>query len=254
MAINVRYIRVWRRLLVRIPCHCLISLVPMLSPNAPGVILLHGLGRTARSMRPVERALTNRGYRVLNVGYASRTAPIAELAAQVARRVGAWSAPAPIDFVTHSLGGILLRVGIASGMLPLDRVRRVVMLGPPNGGSELADTLPALPLVGALYRRFTGPAGLELGTTPTGVPAGLPPVAFELGVIAGNRSMNPFFSAILGAPNDGKVRVDRARVDGMRDFIVVPSWHPLLMVSAVVAEQTLHFLEHGTFRHSPSAR
>lgn len=80
------------------------------------------------------------------------------------------------------------------------------------------------------------------------IPPQLPAVPFELGVIAGNRSVNPFFSALLGAPNDGKVRLDRARVNGMRDFIVVPSWHPLLMTSRVVTEQTLHFLERGEFR------
>ena len=205
-------------------------------------------------MRPLERVLKASGYRVLNLGYASRSTNIATLARMVAREIGQWEAGRPLDFVTHSLGGILLRVALADGTLPLDRVRRVVMLGPPNGGSELADRLPTLRLLGPLYRRFTGPAGLELGTTSHGVPARLPPVEFELGVIAGNRSMNPFFSAILGAPNDGKVRVDRAAVDGMRDFVVVPSWHPLLMVSAVVTEQTLHFLEHGAFRHSLSTR
>ena len=223
-------------------------------PLAGAAVLLHGLGRTARSMRPLERQLNGRGYRVLNLAYPSRSTDIATLARMVAREIGQWESGRPLDFVTHSLGGILLRVAVASGMLPLDRVHRVVMLGPPNGGSELADRLPTVPLVGSLYRRFTGPAGRELGTTLAGVPAQLPPVAFDLGVIAGNRSMNPFFSAILGAPNDGKVRVDRARVDGMRDFIVVPSWHPLLMVSRVVAEQALHFLEHGSFRHPTQAR
>lgn len=221
---------------------------------ANAAVLLHGLGRTPRSMRPLERALKASGYRVLNLGYPSRSTNIANLARMVAREIGQWDAGRPLDFVTHSLGGILLRVAVADGMLPLDRVRRVVMLGPPNGGSELADKLPRLRIVGPLYQRFTGPAGLELGTTASGVPAQLPAVGFELGVIAGNRSMNPFFSAMLGAPNDGKVRVDRARVHGMRDFIVVPSWHPLLMVSATVAEQALYFLEHGAFRHSLSAR
>ena len=210
--------------------------------------MLHGLGRTARSMRPVERALAKRGYLVLNLGYPSRSARIGLLASRVAQQIADWEVDRPLDFVTHSLGGILLRAAVADGLLPLARVRRVVMLGPPNGGSELADVLPGMPVVGPLYRRFTGPAGLELGTMTHAIPPQLPAVAFELGVIAGNRSVNPFFSALLGAPNDGKVRVDRARVEGMRDFIVVPSWHPLLMASRAVTEQILHFLERGEFR------
>jgi hypothetical protein len=159
-----------------------------------------------------------------------------------------WGNGHTLDFVTHSLGGILLRVAVAQGWVAAERIRRVVMLGPPNGGSELVDILSSLPTVGALYRRLTGPAGLELGTGATGVPARLPPVPFELGVIAGNRSANPLFSALLAEPNDGKVRVERARVDGMRDFLVVPHWHPMLTLSRVVAEQTLHFLDYGRFR------
>ena len=211
-------------------------------------VLLHGLGRTARSMRPLERALRRRGYTVLNLGYRSRQADIAGLAASVARRLRDWEGGRPLDFITHSLGGILVRVAVAEGWLSADRIRRVVMLGPPNGGSELVDILPALPLLGGLYRLVTGPAGLELGTAVNGVPARLPPVPFEVGIIAGNRSLNPVFSAMLGGPSDGKVRVDRARVEGMRDFIVVPQWHPTMMLSRTVAEQALHFLAHGAFR------
>jgi triacylglycerol lipase len=89
---------------------------------------------------------------------------------------------------------------------------------------------------------------MELGIGPAGVAAQLPPVPFELGVIAGDRSLNPVFSAVLREPNDGKVRVDRTRVAGMRDFLVVPHWHPLLMAAPSVVAQTLHFLEYGGFR------
>jgi len=198
-------------------------------------------------MRPVERALIRRGYDVFNVDYPSRTADIETLAADVARQVRAWRGDGPLHFVTHSLGGILLRVAVDGGHLPLEQIGRVVMLGPPNGGSELADVLPHVPLVGWIYRRFTGPAGLQLGTE-TGVPRRLQAVSFDLGVIAGSRSYNPLFSAILGDANDGKVRVEQARVEGMRDFLVVPHWHPLLMMAPTVVAQIVHYLEAGTFR------
>ena len=122
------------------------------------------------------------------------------------------------------------------------------MLGPPNRGSELADILPTAPLIGKLYSHFTGPAGLQLGTSPSGIPARLPAVEFEVGVIAANRSYNPWFSALLGEPNDGKVRVESTRVQGMTDFLVVPRWHPLIMAAPEVVSQVLHFLEAGQFR------
>ena len=97
-----------------------------------------------------------------------------------------------------------------------------------------------------IYKQVTGPAGQELGVD--GIVASLPPVSFELGVIAGNKSWNPLFSAMLKEPNDGKVRVSRTRVAGMRDFLVVPQWHPLLMSTPPIVEQAIHFLEAGEFR------
>jgi triacylglycerol lipase len=199
-------------------------------------------------MYRLQRVLEARNYLVMNCGYKSRSADIATLAQDVASRVVQWESTAPLDFVTHSLGGILLRVALAHGHLPRQRVRRVVMLGPPNAGSEVVDVLSAIPIVASIYAAFTGPAGTQLGTNVGGVPAQLPPVDFELGVIAGNRSFNPVFSAILGPENDGKVRVERARVEGMREFLVVPNWHPMLVAAPRVLTQVVHFLEAGAFQ------
>ena len=213
-------------------------------------VLLHGLGRSSRSMLPIERALKDRGYDVLNLGYRSRSANVATLAERAAQQIGPWSAEGPVDFVTHSLGGILLRVMVADGYLANERIHRVVMLGPPNGGSELADALPRIPIVGGIYRRFTGPAGRELGVGPTGIAARLPGVPFELGVIAGTRSFNPLFSAMLGEENDGKVRVTRTKVAGMSDFLTIPQWHPTLMAAPSVVAQAMHFLKFGRFQRS----
>ena len=199
-------------------------------------------------MRPVARRLAAHGYEVFNVGYPSTTASIPVLAADVATRIATWNPYQPLDFITHSLGGILVRYAVSAGQIPRSRVRRVVMLGPPSTGSELADRLPHHALVGPFYRRFMGPAGLQIGTSADGIPAQLPPVNFDTGIIAGTRSYNPWFSAILGGPSDGKVRVDRAAVAGMRDFVTVPYWHPFLMRPAVVHALMLRFLERGEFR------
>jgi pimeloyl-ACP methyl ester carboxylesterase len=213
----------------------------------PSVVLLHGLGRTSRSMRPVALALEARGYRVFNLGYPSRSGDVAALAAHVARQVLALPTDAPLHFITHSLGGILLRVAVANGSVPLERIGRVVMLGPPNGGSEVADAFTRSSVVGAFYRLTTGPAGLELGISERGVVANLPPLPFEAGVIAGSRSVNPILSLFIPGRNDGKVSVERASVGGMRDFIVVPHAHPFLMRAPTVIALAIQFLETGAF-------
>jgi pimeloyl-ACP methyl ester carboxylesterase len=222
----------------------------MITKGARGVVLIHGLGRSPLSMRPIERRLAAHGYAVLNLGYPSRSADIPSLAAGIARDIAGWRPGDTMDFVTHSLGGVLIRHAVASGALSVERIHRVVMLGPPNSGSELADRLPRWPVVGPLYRRLTGPAGAQLGTDDQSAPAQLPAVTFDVGVIAGTRSYNPIFSALLGASNDGKVRVDRTPVTGMRDFLEVPYWHPFLMTPTPVHDAILAFLETGRFRHS----
>jgi len=162
----------------------------------PVVVLLHGLGRSSRSMRPVASRLEARGYRVVNLGYPSRSATIGVLASSVAREVERRVTDGPMHFVTHSLGGILLRVAVAEGHIPLERVGRVVMLGPPNGGSHVADAFVRSPLKW-IYRGITGPAGPELGVARDGILQTLPALPFETGIIAGSRSVNLFLSLML---------------------------------------------------------
>lgn len=202
-------------------------------------------------MRPIERALRDHDYEVLNLGYDSRRADIATLAAEVAAAIVAWNATDPLDFVAHSLGAIVLRAAVANAWLPAARVRRVVMLGPPNRGTELADVLPKLPVVGSWYTRYFGPAGGELGTGPSSVPSRLPAPTFQVGVIAGTKTLNPLTSGILGGTNDGTVRTDRVTLDGGTDMLLVPHSHSMLMLSPVVLEQTLYFLDSGHFRRDP---
>jgi pimeloyl-ACP methyl ester carboxylesterase len=208
------------------------------------VVLLHGLARTARSMRPMQRALARAGYPVVNAGYPSRREPIERLADIAFARVGQELQTLQADrvhFVTHSMGGILLRQHLARNELA--GLGRVVMLAPPNQGSELVDRLGGL----RLFRALNGPAGLQLGTGPEGLPRRLPPVDFELGVITGSRALNPWLSWLLPRPNDGKVSVASARVEGMRDFQVLPVTHTFLMANRHVIELTLNFLRHGRF-------
>lgn len=148
-----------------------------------------------------------------------------------------------VDVVTHSMGGIVLRAAVAAGVVPADMIHRVVMLAPPNQGSELADRLRDF----AVYRFATGPAGQQIGTGEHSVPRRLPAPPFEVGIIAGRRSTNPLFARVLGAESDGKVTVESARVDGMRDLVVVDRTHTFIMWAPDVLAQTFTFLRNGSF-------
>jgi triacylglycerol lipase len=208
------------------------------------VILLHGLGRSSRSMRAIEAALDARGYRVINLDYPSRQHDIETLVGMLAAEIERCcrNGPAPVHFVTHSMGGILVRAYLARNRFP--PLGRVVMLSPPNQGSELVDAFGDNPL----YELILGPAAEELGTQgATSVPRALPPVDFELGVITGDKSLNPLGAWLIPGENDGTVSIESARVAGMQDFLVAPENHTFIMRSPEVIEQVIHFLEHGHF-------
>jgi triacylglycerol lipase len=212
------------------------------------VVLLHGLGRSYRSMNRIADAATAAGYTVVNIDYPSRSQPIETLAVDAVprgldgcRRAGA----TPVHFITHSMGGILLRQYLNERSLP--DLGRVVMMGPPNQGSELADALRNE----TSYQYYNGPAGQQLGTGPDGIAARLGPVNFSLGVIAGNQQtvVDAVLASHIPGEHDGKVAVERARVDGMRDFIVLPANHTFIVTDPDAIAQALHFLRHEQFRH-----
>ncbi len=208
------------------------------------VILLHGLARTPQSMQAMEKALQKQGYQVINVGYPSRELPVEKLALIAVEQGLERCHLKPSDrvnFVTHSLGGILLRHYCQTHKIPA--LERVVMLGPPNKGSEAVDKLKDFPG----YTFLNGPAGRELGTTEQDLPKKMGPVNFELGVIAGKRSINLLLSNLIPGPNDGKVSVKSTQIEGMRDFITLPVTHTFMMKNPEVIRQTLYFLQYGEF-------
>ncbi len=210
------------------------------------VVLLHGLARTERSMALLEQAFIAGGYAVANVSYDSREHPVRTLAdAAIPAGIATCAArdPGRVHFVTHSLGGILLRDYLVRHEFAA--LGRVVMLAPPNQGSESVDRLGST----GLFASLMGPAALELGTGDSALPRLLGPVTYSVGVIAGTRTIDPIGSMLLPDPDDGKVSLQRTKIEGMADFLVVPVSHSFIMRDAGVIRQALAFIATGAFDH-----
>ena len=227
----------------------MIQMTMMLRADQEGVILLHGLARTSRSMERLADQLRAEGFTVVNVDYPSRVARIEVLSEQTitaALERRALQGCPKIHFVTHSMGGILLRQYLANHTEP--RLGRVVMLAPPNQGSEVVDRIGSW----KLFQWVNGPAGRELGTSSRALPNRLGRVEFECGVIAGDRSINGINSLMIPGRDDGKVSIARTRVEGMKDHLIVHATHPGIMKHPVAIQQTVRFLKTGSFESTSS--
>lgn len=207
------------------------------------VVLLHGLGRTSMSMLSLQRTLESNGFHVWNKSYPSTKKSIAELSHVVGDAITQCTEKnaTRIHFVTHSLGGILVRHYFQHHSIP--NIGRVVMLGPPNHGSEIVDHCRDK----WWFKLTTGPSGQELGTAPSSVPNSLKPVNLDVGIIAGRKSSDPWFSPLFADQNDGKVSVASAKLEGMKDFLVVDSGHIFMANSKEIGRQVISFLKTGKF-------
>ena len=219
------------------------------------IILLHGLARTSLSMRRLARRLAKEGFTVDNSDYPSRKDRIEPLARGVIERAleRAPSTDVPVHFVTHSMGGMLVRAYLRQHKL--DRLGRVVMLAPPNQGTEVVDfyNLRA-PFLGRMLRSVLGPASGQMRTDADALPARLGPANFDVGIIAGTMNRNPVFGPVISRmPSDGIVPVERTKLIGMSDFLALPYTHTFIMDKTVVQDQVVHFLQHGRFRREAAA-
>jgi pimeloyl-ACP methyl ester carboxylesterase len=205
------------------------------------VVLLHGLARTKRSLNKIAKSLKASGYQTHQLGYPSTRYSIEHLVNyHLAPFINALPNDETIHFVTHSMGGILVRQYLRTQSLP--QLGRVVMLAPPNQGSEIVDAIAHWPL----FKWVNGPAGQQLGTQ--GLPSRLPSADFHLGIIAGTRFIKSWTNRFMPSPHDGKVSVESTKLEGMHDHLSLPVNHTFMMNYQIVVKQVKHFIQLGQFQ------
>ncbi|MBT4332869.1 MAG: hypothetical protein HOD64_06275 [Candidatus Cloacimonetes bacterium] len=207
------------------------------------VILLHGLGDVKLSMLKLEIALKEEGYTTKNIGYSSNGETIESLAEKELSEIVERYKKIGFDkihFVTHSMGGLIVRCYLQDHELP--EGSRIVMLSPPNKGSEVADHFKE----SKFYNLIVGDVGQELATD-SNILSELKQIIPEIGIIAGDKSTNPYFSKIIPGEDDGRVAVDNTKLTEMKDFMIVHSTHLTIKYNDEVIRQTVFFLQNGKF-------
>ena len=221
----------------------IMSLLMPLQAHAACAVLLHGLARSDSSMEKLAESLRQENFQTVNVDYPSRDYPIEILSeATIAPALEQCSEDKGINFVTHSLGGILVRHYLSNHEIP--NLERVVMLGPPNQGSEVVDKMKNFPG----FHFINGDAGMQLGTGELSIPNQLGKAEFDVGIVAGTKSINWILSWIIPSTDDGKVSVERTKLEGMNDHIEMKVTHPFMMKNDEVIAQVVHYLKNGTFK------
>jgi pimeloyl-ACP methyl ester carboxylesterase len=217
---------------------------PSFAEQTDSVVVLHGIARSFSSMETLVEHIEGKGCKVLNLDYPSTDYRIEDLIIRIHKQVNAFNQGIThkIHFVGYSMGCLLIR-GLLNDYRP-DNLGRVVMLAPPNLGSEAADFWKD----NWIYQKIYGPAGQQLVTDQKGLEKILGQVDYELGVIAGDSSIDPLHSYIIPGPDDGKVAIARTMIGGMKDHIIIHASHTFIINNKNAFKQTTHFLDTGEFQ------
>ena len=215
---------------------------PVAVRNGHVVMLVHGLGRSASAFTLLEDSLRGEGYETANVNYPSTRLGIAAHADNLEQIILSLEGVTTLSFVTHSLGGLVVRDLLAREREWRNKIaiHRLVMIAPPNKGSQVADRLKEVPA----FRWLTGESGQGLTTAAA---AKLPVPTVEFGIIAGGRGNANGFNPLLPGDNDGFVTVAETALDGARDFLLVRTTHGLVDDHPQTIDATLSFLRDGCF-------
>lgn len=218
--------------------------------KGPAVVTLHGLIRSRDMMAGIGEYLEQEGdYTWLNVSYASTRRSLDEHAASLARVIEHLEGVTEIDFVCHSLGNLVVRryLGEAGAEQPKwrvdPRIKRMVMLGPPNHGARFAEYFKD----NKLFSLVLGPSGKQLASQWSEVEKRLAVPPFEFGIIAGSKKMGSYDNPVLAGDDDLVVKVDETKLGGACDFLVVPCSHGDLMDDPHVRRCVRRFLQEGCF-------
>lgn len=237
-----------KKIISILSCNFLLNSNPIyaseLKNSGDYVVVLHGIARSNKHMKTLAKFLEQDGFDVINLSYPSTSHKIEELTdlinSEISSRV---KENKTVHFVGYSMGGLMVRALIHKSKYK--NLGKVVQLAPPNQGSEVADFVKNF----WPYKKIFGPAGQQLVTDQTAVKHLFGEVNYDLGIIAGNSSIDPISSAIIPGENDGKVAVERTKLEGMKDHIVVNASHTFFPSNKEVLKQTLYFIKHNKFSH-----
>jgi len=217
--------------------------------NRDLVVALHGIARSASSMATFAKRLEARGFEVLNLDYASTSYVLEDLVEKIHPEIALFLKEHPgrtVHFAGYSMGGLLIRAYLAK--YRPENLGRVIMLGTPNHGSEVADFLRE----NWAYRKFYGPAGQQLTTDQDYMARfGKPDYAFA--VIAGDRSIDPVSSKLIPGDDDGKVSIQSTHLEGEQDHIILHTNHLAMPENFAVAVEAAHYLRYGFFKRGSAA-
>lgn len=230
------------------------TLPPM---QGKAVIVLHGIIGVRGSARPMCEFLQEQGgYEVFNVSYPSTRAEVGDHAVRLAHIVEHLEGIEEINFVAHSMGNLIIRHYLAShtdetaGLRPDERIKRIVMLGPPNHGAPLSQKYAE----NKLYQAIFGISGRQLGSGWEELEPQLTVPRCEFAILAGGKGDGRGYNPLVPGDDDAIVNVSTTRLAGARDFAVLPLLHWSMMDDRRAAEYALRFLQDGYFTSEQERR
>ncbi len=209
------------------------------------IFLIHGINSSPKDFKKMETAFKSYDYKVINFGYHSKVYTVNQIADNfLKRKIASVSQNDTINFITHSLGAIVLRAYLRDNKPK--NIGKIVMIAPPNQGSEVANFFKDF----FLYKIFYHKSGASLSYN------GIKKLAlpncdnYFCGIIAGTHTQLPFFSIFIKGEDDGKISVERTKLKGMKDFITLPYPHDTILKKQETIIQCKEFIKNGKFKHN----